>query len=102
MHIQTSDFITILDHRMKTELFFDSGLKELKIPHIDVEFHKLFNDDDMQQWMKILEFLGKPKLVTAEDRNKSMNLESISFSTNDLEKSISNFEEVRDTVKGSN
>jgi len=102
MHIQTSNLIPKLDKQIKMEFLFDRDLKKMEIPHTHVEFHKLLNEDDMQEWMQVLDFLGKPMLVTAGDRNKSMKLESISFSTNNLEKSISNYQEVRDTLRDSN
>merc|ERR1712176_54896 len=99
MHVHTNNLIARLHQRTTEEKRFENALQELNIPHMHAHFHKLLDQNDMGEWMRILEFLGMPKQVTVEERDDSMKLASLSI--NNLDKSISNMEFVRDTLKGS-
>jgi len=99
IHVHTGSLIARLNERINKENLFDDALKQMNIPHVDVHFYNLLRHTDMGEWMQILEFLGKHKQVTVDDRDDSMKLASLSV--NDLEKSISNYEFVKYILEGS-
>lgn len=100
LHLPTERLVDILQEMTREEDDVSALLLEMKVPHVNVSYEKLYHDEDAEEWMRIFRFLGvgPAKHLTRQGVQKAM--AHVDTSIQSHEDTLSNFDTVREVLKG--
>ena len=79
----------------------DLQLKRFNVTHIKVSYEKLFESNDVEEWMRIFRFLGRGPGFHLTKEQVEIAMETVATSNKPSHNVlISNYKEVRDVLKG--
>ena len=79
---------------------FDQYLKEFNVPFINVSYEKLYQSNDTEEWMRIFRFLGRGPGSNLSRNLVDKAMEHVKTSSPFHNVSMSNYEEIKDILKG--
>ena len=100
IHMPLGSLLSKLRYLATLEKIFEKNLQMLNVPHIKVTYEKLYQSKDAEEWMRIFRFIGRgPGYDLSMDQVEKA-MEHVGTSVPFHNVSISNYNEVRDILRG--
>jgi len=102
LHVPMENLMITLKKMRKDGRKFNKLLLKMNVPHIKVSYEKLFYGDNVDEWKRIFLFLGRGPVHNLSRNLVEKAMEHVGTSSPFHNVTISNYEEVRDMLIGTN
>jgi len=102
LHVPTENLMITLKKMRKDGRKYNRLLLKMNVPHIKVSYEKLFYGDNANEWKRIFLFLGRGPAHNLSRNLVEKAMEHVGTSSPFHNVTISNYEEVRDMLIGTN